>query len=281
MSTTIHRYRITNCSVNERSTKEIFDYCFGFSEIDFYFEDWFDRFGVTIEDSENATFDSFFSVVSENYSKKGLPFFDLIFRLYKAEFENLRQGNNSATAEALLWHHILADLSVDGFKRLPIKELTIGIVQVEGGIVTFPKEDNAESWGVQYREFLIRMLANLPKPNTSIYPISEWFENKGVDLYDGVISNTEIIWGVKEEDRIRITDHTSWDEYTDYWWKDLMNGIVQYQIENNGEDFEETLEEYPLEVVTVKVLISDLWFPNIEEYIKNNTEFDSTAYYTN
>ncbi|MCX8526271.1 hypothetical protein OF897_20345 [Chryseobacterium formosus] len=281
---TIHKYRITDYSVKERSTKEIFNYCFGFSDEDFSFEDWLDRLRVNT-DSAEMDFDKFFSILSENYSHKGLSFFDLIFRLYNNEFNHLKENNNSGeiinltSAEALLWYHIFADLSIDGFSKFPLKELKIEIAQIEDGIVTLPNVDEKIFWGEQYREFLIRLLSNLPDSTPSHFPIAEWFEKNDADLFDNFITNTEIIWGVKEEARILITDNNSWENYNHHWWKDLLQKTVEYKIQHNGENWINTLQEYPLEMVTVNVLIHNSWFPNIEDLIKNEAEFDSTAYF--
>lgn len=281
----IHKYRVTDYSVKEKSTKEIFDYCFGFSNEDFSFEDWFDRLRVDTYHSVEIDFDKFFSILSENYSHKGLSFFDLIFRLYNDEFKHLKENNdtdqiiNLASAEALLWYHIFADLSIDGFSKFPLAELKIEIAQIEDGIVTFPNIDEKIFWGGQYREFLTRLLANLPDSTSSHFPISEWFEKNGQDLFDDFIANNEIIWGVKEKERILITDNNSWENYSHRWWKDLLQKTVEYKIQHNGENWIETLHEYPLEVITVNVLIHNSWFPNIEDLIKNEEEFDSTAYF--
>ncbi|WP_159473738.1 hypothetical protein [Chryseobacterium sp. 18068] len=282
---TIHKYKVTDYSVKERSTKEIFNYCFGFSDEDFSFEDWLNRLKVNTDHSAKIDFDKFFSILSENYSDKGLAFFDLVFRLYNGVFSNLKENNNSGeitnpvSAEALLWYHIFADLSIDGFSKFPLKELKIEIAQIEDGIVTFPNVDEKIFWGEQYREFLIRLLANLPDSTPSQFPIVEWFEKNDEDLLDSFIVNNEIIWGVKEEERILITGNNSWENYSHHWWKDLLQKIVEYKIHHNGENWIDTLQEYPLEVVTVKVLIHNSWFPNIEELIKNQEEFDNAAYF--
>ncbi len=283
----IHQYRITDYSVKERDTKEIFNYCFGFSDEDFSFEDWLDRLRVDTDHSAELDFDKFFSLLSENYTQKGLSFFDLIFRLYNDEFSCLKENNDSGTitspvsAEALLWYHIFVDLSVEGFSKFPLKELKIEIAQIEDGIITFPNVDEKLFWGEQYREFLIRLLATLPDASLSHFPIEEWFEKNGRDLSDNFITNNEIIWGVKEEARILITDNDSWENYNHHWWKDLLQKTVEHKIQYNGDNWIITLKEYPLEIVTVKVLMHHSWFPDIEYFIKNNSEFSSTAYFVN
>lgn len=284
---TIHKYRVTDCSVNERETKEIFNFCFGFSDEDFSFEDWLDRLRVDTNHSVEVDFDKFFSILSENYNNKGLAFFDLIFRLYNDEFSNLKENNdyaqitNLASAEALLWYHIFVDLSIEGFSKFPLKELKIEIAQIEDGLITFPNIDEKIFWGEQYREFLTRLLANLPDSTSFHFPIAEWFKKNDHDLFDNFTINNEIIWGVKEESRIAITDSNSWENYSQYWWKDLLQKTVEYKIQHHGKSWIQTLQEYPLEVVTVKVLIHNSWFQNIENLIKNKEEFESTAYFVN
>ena len=44
----IHQYRVTDYPVKERDTKEIFNYCFGFSDEDFSFESVRNSYGEGI-----------------------------------------------------------------------------------------------------------------------------------------------------------------------------------------------------------------------------------------
>lgn len=278
MSSTIHKYKVTEYSVKELATKEIYNYCFGFSAIDFHFGDWLDRLRVEVDNADELDFDAFFSILSEHYHQKGLSFFDLIFRIYKDEFENLKQEYDAsqmdklASAEALLWHHIFADLSIDGFSKLPLKELKIEIAQVEDGIVAFPGENEKEYWGEQYREFLTRLLSNFPDSGSFDFPIGEWLEKDNHTF-------NEIIWGVKEEERILITDNNSLENHPHRWWHHLLHETMAYKTQHNGENWITSLQEYPFEVVTVYALIHNSLFNNIEDVIKNNEQYDSTAYF--
>ena len=285
----IHKFRITDCIVKEKDAKEIYYYCFSYANFEFDFEDWSDRLQLNIDNSIKIDFDKFFSALSENYNIKGISFFELVFKLYNDDFETLHQNNNIdqisnlVSAEALVWYHIFADLYIDGFLKFPLKELKIEIAQVEDGIVAFPQVSDMSFWDEQYREFLIRLLANVPSNDLFNFPIQNWFEKNEEELFGGPISmkTNSIIWGMKEEERILITDNNSWERYNHLWWNDLIQKNVQYKIENEGDKWIETLQEYPLEIVSVTALIHNSWFVDIEEFIKNKDQFDSTAYFTN
>lgn len=285
MSTIIHKYRITACTLLEKTTKEIYDYCFGFSEEDFSFEDWLDRLGADTKNSGRMDFAEFISIISENYTSKGLAFFDLVFRLYHDEFNHLQQSNSSGhvihltSAEALLWYHIFVDLSVDGFQKFPLRELKIEIAQIEDGITAFPKVDDRIFWGYQYREFLTRLLATLPDSDPFHFPVSEWLENNGQNSSNGLAVNNEIVWGVKEENRLVVEDVQTLQNSSSEWWSKVLQETLNHKIQHNGENWIHTLHDYPFEVVTVKVLLHNSWFPHIENLVKNKNEFDSTAYF--
>lgn len=190
----IHKFRITDCIVKEKDTKEIYNYCFSYANFEFDFEDWSDRLQLNIDNSTKIDFDKFFSVLSENYNIKGISLFELVFKLYNEDFENLRQNNNIdqisslVSAEALLWYHIFADLSVEGFLKFPLKELKIEIAQIEDGIVAFPQVSDMSFWDEQYREFLIRLLANVPSNDSFNFPIQNWFEKNDEELFGGPTS---------------------------------------------------------------------------------------------
>lgn len=280
----IHKFRVIDSSVKERDSKEVYNYCFSYSDLGFEFPDWFERLQIDIDSSE-VDFDKFFSIISENYQSKGLSAFDLIFRLYNDDFETLRQSANSENppivpAEALVWYHILSDLSVDGFSKIPTMELKVEIAQHEDGITAFPHIDDMNYWDEQYREFLVRLLSEVPSKDSYTFPIQNWYKENGMELYDGPLMDTNsIVWGMKEENRIRITDNSSWQKYNQFWWADLMQKNVQYKLENNGDGWLDSLEENPLEVVTVNVLMHNSWFPDIQEVVENEEVFNSTAFF--
>ena len=76
-----------------------------------------------------------------------------------------------------------------------------------------------------------------------------------------------------------LTDNSSWQKYNQFWWADLMQKNVQYKLENNGDGWLDSLEENPLEVVTVNVLMHNSWFPDIQEVVENEEVFNSTAFF--